>query len=112
MYKEVLENYRMPSQVVTTRNAFKFNLSKASNILKQINSKIGGDLYTLEMPKALNPHTMLIGIDVCHAGQQSVVGFSATTNKELTQYYSDYIIQKKYQEIVQDKMKESIEEAI
>lgn len=64
------------------------------------------------MPKALNPLTMLIGIDVCHAGQQSVVGFSATTNKELTQYYSDYIIQKKYQEIVQDKMKQSIEEAI
>lgn len=55
MYKEVLENYRMPSQVVTTRNAFKFNLSKASNILKQINSKIGGDLYNLQMPKALSP---------------------------------------------------------
>lgn len=112
MYKEVLENYRMPSQVVTTRNAFKFNLSKASNILKQINSKIGGDLYNLQMPKALSPQTMLIGIDVCHSGPNSVVGFSATTNKELTQYYSDYIVQKKGQEIVQDKMKQSIAEAI
>lgn len=55
---------------------------------------------------------MLIGIDVCHAGDQSVVGFSASTNKELSQYYSDFLIQKKGQEIVQDKMKDSIKKAI
>jgi len=35
---------------------------------------------------------MLIGIDVCHAGDNSVVGFSASTNKELSQYYSDFLI--------------------
>lgn len=55
---------------------------------------------------------MLIGIDVCHAGPQSIVGFSASINKELSQYYSDFLIQKKGQEIVQDNMKESILQAI
>jgi hypothetical protein len=69
MFKEVMHKYRMPSQVITVRNAMKFNLSKATNILRQINSKIGGDLYYLKFPEALNAkRTMLIGIDVCHAG--------------------------------------------
>lgn len=34
MYKEVFGHYRMPSQVVTARNAMSFNISKASNILR------------------------------------------------------------------------------
>ena len=34
MYKELFQKYQMPSQVITRRNAEKFNLSKASNILK------------------------------------------------------------------------------
>jgi hypothetical protein len=43
---------------------------------------------------------MVIGIDVCHAGKKSVVGFTASKNDSLTQYYSDIIIQPKFQEIV------------
>lgn len=69
MFKEVMHQYRMPSQVITTRNGFKFNLSKATNILRQVNSKAGGDLYHMKFPAALDDkRTMLIGIDVCHAG--------------------------------------------
>jgi len=34
MVKEVMHHFRLPSQVITTRNAFKFNLSKATNILR------------------------------------------------------------------------------
>jgi hypothetical protein len=56
--------------------------------------------------------TMLIGIDVCHAGPNSVVGFSASTNKEMSQYYSEHIVQKKGQEIVQKNMKEALQKAI
>jgi hypothetical protein len=41
-----------------------------------------------------------------------VVGFSASTNAELSQYYSEFLIQRKGQEIVQDKMKDSIKAAI
>lgn len=67
------------------RNGFKFNLAKATNILRQINSKAGGDLYNLKFPEELNSkRTMLIGIDVCHAGPQSIVGFSASINKEMS----------------------------
>jgi len=80
--KEMMLKYNIPSQVVTTRNGSKFNLSKAGNILKQMNSKMGGDLYRLKFPENVEKRrTMLIGIDVCHAGQKSVVGFAASTNK-------------------------------
>jgi aubergine-like protein len=68
------------------------NLSVASNVLRQINSKLGGDLYQLALPKEINPETMLIGIDVCHSGKRSVVGFCASVNKALSQYYSERII--------------------
>lgn len=101
MFKEVMHMFRCPSQVITSRNASKFVLAKATNILRQINSKVGGDLYYLKFPQTLeSKRTMLIGIDVCHAGPQSIVGFSASTNKSMSQYFSDYIVQRKGQEIV------------
>jgi len=92
-HKQLFKLYQIPSQVVTSRNGMKFNLSKASNVLKQINSKMGGDLFHLKLPDKMNSmKTMLIGIDVCHAGGNSIVGFAASTNKELSQYYSDFIV--------------------
>lgn len=112
-YKEVFAEFSMVSQVITTRNARSFNLSKASNILRQINSKAGGDLFNMKFPEVLDKkRTMLIGIDVCHAGPQSIVGFSASTNPELSQYFSDYLVQRKGQEIVNDKMKGLIKQAL
>lgn len=113
MFKEVMHQFRCPSQVITSRNASKFVLAKATNILRQINSKVGGDLYFMKFPEAVEKKlTMLIGIDVCHAGPQSIVGFSASTNKEMSQYFSDYLVQRKGQEIVQTKMRELCEDAI
>ena len=98
---------------MTRRNAEKFNLSKATNILKQINSKIGGDLFYMKFPEAMNDmRTMLIGIDVCHAGPQSIVGFAASTNKEMSQCHSEYLVQKKGQDIVGAGMKEGLKMAI
>ena len=80
-HKQLYKQYQIPSQVVTTRNAYKFNLAKASNVLKQINSKMGGDLYHIKFPEKMdNMKTMLIGLDVCHAGGNSIVGFAASTN--------------------------------
>ena len=88
-------------------------MSKATNILKQVNSKIGGNLFTMKFPQLMSKmRTMLIGIDVCHSGPQSIVGFAASTNKEMSQYYSEYLVQKKGQEIVQTEMKHAIKEAI
>ena len=113
MYKNVFGEYQIPSQVVTVRNGLSFNLSKATNILKQINSKTGGNLFTMKFPEAMKKsRTMLIGIDVCHSGPNSVVGFAASNNKEMSQYYSQNIIQKKGQEIVHKEMKEALKNAI
>lgn len=98
---------------MTVRNGRSFNKSKASNILRQINSKIEGDLFHLKFPETMKDmRTMLIGIDVCHAGPSSVVGFAASTNREMSQYYSEYIVQRKGQEIVETRMKESLKKAI
>lgn len=95
-FKEVMHQYQMLSQCVTVRNARKFSMSKACNILKQINSKIGGDLYTLKFPAALDTkRTMLLGLDVCHAGDKSIVGLSASINPQMSQYYSEHFVQKK-----------------
>lgn len=91
----------------------RFNPSKASNIIRQINSKSGGDLFTMQFPEVLKAmRTMLIGIDVCHSGRRSVVGFAASTNKFMSQYFSDYIVQPKGQEIVKEKMVGLIRRAI
>lgn len=99
--------------MITARNGAKFNLSKATNILRQVNSKSGGDLFYLQFPESMSKNrTMLIGIDVCHAGPQSIVGFSASINRELSQYYSDYLVQRKGQEVVVDNMVEPILAAI
>lgn len=108
-YKNLLLKYQMVSQVVTCFNVKKFNLSKASNILRQVNAKMGGDLYTMKFPPAMDKRrTMLIGIDVCHEGSQSIVGFSASVNPEMSQYYSEHFVQKKGQEIVISNMRETI----
>ena len=68
------------------------NLSVATNILRQMNSKIGGDLFHLKFAKEIMKNTMLIGMDVCHSGPQSIVGFCASINKEMSQYYSEKIV--------------------
>lgn len=54
---------------------------------------------------------MLIGIDVCHSGPQSIVGFCATINREMSQYYSAPIAQERGQEIVGSKLKEALSKA-
>ena len=62
---------------------------------------MGGDLYNIKFPEKMDTmKTMLIGLDVCHAGGSSIVGFAASTNKEMSQYYSDFIVSKKGQEVV------------
>jgi len=54
---------------------------------------MGGDLYNIKFPEKMdNMKTMLIGLDVCHAGGSSIVGFAASTNLEMSQYYSDFIV--------------------
>ena len=67
-YKKVSYECNIVSQCMLFKTVSKLNLSVFSNILRQINSKIGGDLYNINFSKEILPKTMLIGIDVCHQG--------------------------------------------
>lgn len=99
--KKIFTRQDIMSQVITARVARKMNLSVATNIMKQINSKIGGESIRVKYPDFMEKNdVMTIGIDVCHAGKKSIVGFVATTNKACTAAYSDIIIQQKHQELV------------
>jgi hypothetical protein len=55
---------------------------------------------------------MLIGIDVCHAGPRSTVGFSASINYSMSQYYSNYIVQKKGQELIKKELGNLLSKAL
>lgn len=58
------------------------------NILRQINAKLGGDLWRMNYPKEISKKTMLVGIDVCHKGKQSMIGFVATYDQHLCKFYT------------------------
>ena len=104
--------YNVISQCIAFRTAKKFNLSVATNVLRQINSKIGFDLFNLRFDKEILPNTMLIGIDVCHSGPNSIVGFCASINKSMSQYCSEKILQKRGQEIVDSQLKDALKRAL
>ncbi len=76
------------------------SMAFASGILRQINAKLGGDLYTVELPKEIPLNTMFVGIDVCHCGRSSVVGFYANCYTSLAHCYCETAVQKKGQELV------------
>jgi hypothetical protein len=89
------------------------NLSVATNIMKQVNSKIGGESIRIKLPEFMRTeHVMVIGIDVCHSGKKSVVGFVATTNPSCTSAYSDIIIQPKGQELVKKELDRCLTSAL
>ena len=80
--KKVFSGMDIMSQMILKQTARKINLSVASNIMKQINSKIGGESVRMKMPEFMHSNkVMVIGIDVCHAGKKSVVGFCASKNQ-------------------------------
>ena len=91
-FKAVCYRHNVISQVIATRTTRRFNMSVGSNVLRQINSKLGGDLYNLAFSHDISPNTMLIGIDVCHQGENSIVGFCASINQQLSQYFSHKIV--------------------
>lgn len=104
----------IPSQCVVQKSLNKANtfLSVCHKISQQINCKVGGQLWRVDIPLQ---KTMIIGIDVCHdttpGGRQSVVGFCATMNNYFTKYYSRAIFQSRTQEIV-DGLKSCFQDAL
>lgn len=69
-------------------------------ILLQINCKIGGSLWGIDMP--LNG-TMIVGVDTYHDGKQSsksVSGFVASTDSKYGRWFSRASIQEKKEELM------------
>ncbi|XP_012889867.1 PREDICTED: piwi-like protein 2 [Dipodomys ordii] len=92
----------VPSQVINVRTIGQPTRlrSVAQKILLQMNCKLGGELWGVDIPlKKL----MVIGMDVYHdpsRGMRSVVGFVASINLTLTKWYSRVVFQIPHQEIV------------
>ncbi|XP_051897227.1 piwi-like protein 2 isoform X2 [Pristis pectinata] len=74
--------------------------SICQKILLQINCKLGGELWGVDVPLK---QLMVIGVDVYHdpvRGKQSVVGFVASLNKAMTKWFSRVVFQMPKQEII------------
>ncbi len=113
--KPCLLTLPVPAQCVVARSLDKkgATLSVAHKVIQQINCKLGGQLWQLEIPLQ---HAMLIGIDVCHdtasrKAKASVAGFCATLNPEFTKYYSRVTFQSAGQELV-DGLKMCLTDAL
>ncbi|XP_063807045.1 piwi-like protein 1 isoform X2 [Pseudophryne corroboree] len=92
----------IPSQCVIARTLSKPQtlLSVCSKIALQINCKLGGELWSVEIPV---DKMMIVGIDCYHdtlSGRRSIAGFVASMNKGMTRWFSRCVIQDQKQEIV------------
>ena len=81
----------------------KRGLSVASKLLIQINNKIGGCQYALDLssPNCIykNAEIMVVGVDSSHiSGKRTGVAMVATTSKYLSQFYS-------HEDIIEEKNK-------
>jgi len=78
----------IPSQVVLLKTVTKLNMSICTKIAIQINCKLGGAPWFVEIPK---DNMMIVGFDVCHDSQKKNLSFGAlvaTTNKTFTSYFN------------------------
>ncbi|GAA6088114.1 piwi-like protein 2 isoform X2 [Tachysurus ichikawai] len=91
-----------PSQAINVRTISqpKKLRSIAQKILLQINCKLGGELWTVNVPLK---HLMVVGVDVHHNSSkkiQSVMGFVASLNSLMTKWYSRVTFQMTNEEII------------
>ncbi|XP_063051233.1 piwi-like protein 2 [Engraulis encrasicolus] len=92
----------VPSQAINMRTISQPQKlrSVAQKILLQINCKLGGELWSVNVPLK---QLMVIGVDVHHDTSKkcrSVMGFVASLNSTLTRWYSRVIFQMPNEEII------------
>uniref|UniRef100_A0A674BXH9 Piwi-like protein 2 n=1 Tax=Salmo trutta TaxID=8032 RepID=A0A674BXH9_SALTR len=92
----------VPSQAINVRTISQPQKlrSVAQKILLQMNCKLGGELWTVNVPLK---HLMVIGVDVHHdtsKKSRSVMGFVASLNSLLTRWYSRVTFQMPNEEII------------
>ena len=88
---QCLETRGIPTQFVLTKSLGKNGMSILSNILLQINSKIGGVSYRVDFdPAIINRKLMIVGVDSSKSELDGVkcqsVSFCATLNDNFTKY--------------------------
>ncbi|MCI4392876.1 hypothetical protein PGIGA_G00150980 [Pangasianodon gigas] len=91
-----------PSQAINVRTISQPQKlrSIAQKILLQINCKLGGELWTVNVPLK---HLMVIGVDIHHDASKktrSVMGFVASLNSLMTKWYSRVTFQMPNEEII------------
>ncbi|XP_071952418.1 piwi-like protein 1 [Antedon mediterranea] len=92
----------VPSQVIIAKTISQANKlrSVVQKIALQINCKLGGELWSLDIPPK---NLMVVGIDVYHdspRGKKSIGAFVASTNRTLTRWYSRVCFQLPGQELI------------
>ncbi|NXC19686.1 PIWL1 protein, partial [Corythaeola cristata] len=92
----------VPSQCVIARTLSKPQTAAtiATKIALQMNCKMGGELWSVEIPLK---HVMAVGIDCYHdtvSGKQSIAGFVASLNQTMTRWFSRCAVQSRGQELV------------
>ncbi|KAJ8005780.1 hypothetical protein DPEC_G00121440 [Dallia pectoralis] len=92
----------VPSQAINVRTISQPQKlrSVAQKILLQMNCKLGGELWAVNVPLK---HLMVIGVDVHHDASKktrSVMGFVASLNSLLTRWYSRVTFQMPNEEII------------
>ena len=111
--KVCINELEIPSQNVLMRTMNNKGLmSVCSNILLQMNVKLGKPLWLVKKPKAISERTMLVGADVFHGKGESVIGFCATMDSNFSKYFSRTVTQKKKGEEIMVSIGKLVEEAI
>ncbi|KAM4746677.1 piwi-like protein 2 [Anableps anableps] len=92
----------IPSQAINIRTISQQQKLKsvAQKILLQVNIKLGGELWTVNVPLK---NLMVVGVDVHHdtsKSHQSVMGFVASVNSSLTRWYSRVTFQTPTEELI------------
>ena len=96
--KKALDAKGIPSQFLQVHTSKK-PITVYSNLLKQMNAKLRQDLYRLNIPQTFSG-AMVVGVDVCHAGRNSLVGLSASYTPQLTQHFSKVYPQALHRELI------------
>ncbi|KAL8180226.1 UNVERIFIED_CONTAM: Piwi-like protein 1, partial [Gekko kuhli] len=102
-----------PSQCVLARTLSKPQtvMAIATKIALQMNCKMGGELWSVEIPLT---QLMIVGIDCYHdttSGRRSIAGFVASLNRGITRWYSRCVVQDRGQELV-DGLKVCLQAAL
>ncbi|XP_060786656.1 piwi-like protein 1 [Neoarius graeffei] len=102
-----------PSQCVVARTLSRPQalMTIATKIALQMNCKMGGELWSVEIPLK---HLMIVGIDCYHdttAGKRSIGALVASLNQGMSRWFSKCVLQNRGQEII-DGLKVALQAAL